>query len=140
MSLFTILGTLFLGPLKLVFEIIFGLANSLVSNPGLAIIFLSLAMNILVLPLYKRADAMQEAARILAPRGVLVMKCQDKVSSGKQYMMHCDIYNWAASLGFEVCDLFILLAKNRLVADWQRNQKHARKFHCYFWVFRKKSK
>ncbi len=85
-------------------------------------------------------SAMREAARVLAPRGVLVMKCQDKVSSGKQYMMHCDIYNWAASLGFEVCDLFILLAKNRLVADWQRNQKHARKFHCYFWVFRKKSK
>lgn len=85
-------------------------------------------------------SAMKEANRVLKPDGVLVMKCQDKVSSGKQYMMHCDIYNWAVELGFEVCDLFILLAKNRLVANWQRNQKHARKFHCYFWVFRKNSR
>ena len=63
MSILSILSTLFIGPLKLVFELIFGIANRFVSNPGLAIIFLSLAMNILVLPLYKRADAMQEAAR-----------------------------------------------------------------------------
>ena len=52
MSFFAILETLFIGPLKLIFEIIFGVANRFVSNPGLARIFLSLAMNILVLPLY----------------------------------------------------------------------------------------
>ena len=83
-------------------------------------------------------DAIKEAYRVLADRGVLVFKCQDKVSSGKQYMMHCHVYNWATAIGFEPLDLFVLLAKNRLVADWQRNQKHARKYHAYFWVFRKK--
>ena len=35
-------------------------------------------------------------------------------------------------------DLFILLAKARLVADWQaKNQQHARKFASFFWVFKK---
>ena len=83
-------------------------------------------------------DAIKEAHRVLKRNGILVFKCQDKVSSGKQYMMHCFVYNVAATLGFEALDLFVLLAKNRLVANWQRNQKHARKYHSYFWVFRKK--
>lgn len=83
-------------------------------------------------------DAIREAYRVLADHGILIFKCQDKVSSGKQHMMHCHIYTWAKSIGFEALDLFVLLAKSRLVADWQRNQKHARKFHSYFWVFRKK--
>ena len=83
-------------------------------------------------------NAIQEAARILRPNGVLVFKCQDKVSSGKQYMMHCCVYQWALSAGFEPLDLFILLAKTRLIANWQRNQRHARKYHSYFWVFKKR--
>jgi SAM-dependent methyltransferase len=68
-------------------------------------------------------DAVREAARVLKPGGIFVFKCQDKVSSGN---------------GFEAEDLFMLIAKSRLVANWQRNQKHARKFHSFFWVFRKK--
>lgn len=88
--------------------------------------------------LYK--GALAESWRVLRPGGVLVMKCQDKVSSGKQYMMHCDIYTMAKETGFCPVDLFILLAKNRLIADWQRNQKHARKYHSYFWVFQKPRK
>lgn len=83
-------------------------------------------------------DSIVEFSRILNKNGILIFKCQDKVSSGKQYMCHCDIYNMAISNGFVVEDLFVLLAKNRLVADWQlKNQKHSRKFHSYFWVFRK---
>ena len=68
----------------------------------------------------------------------MVFKCQDKVSSGRQYMTHCSVYQWAVAQGFEALDLFILLAKSRLIANWQRNQKHARKYHSYFWVFRKR--
>ncbi len=63
MSFLSILDTLLLGPLKLIFEIIFSVANRLIGHPGLAIIVLSLIMNILVLPLYRRADVMQEEAR-----------------------------------------------------------------------------
>lgn len=83
------------------------------------------------------ADTISEAYRVLKPGGILVFKCQDKVSSGKQHMMHCFVYTEAVKHGFEPLDLFILLAKSRLIANWQRNQKHARKYHCYFWVFRK---
>ena len=83
-------------------------------------------------------DAISEAFRVLGDDGILVMKCQDKVSSNKQYITHCSVFNWALETGFYPADLFILLAKSRLVANWQRNQKHARKFHAFFWVFRKK--
>ena len=84
------------------------------------------------------AEMLKGAYRVLKPSGILIFKCQDKVSSGKQYMSHVFVMDTAVETGFYPKDLFVLLAKNRLVADWQtRNQKHARKFHCYFWVFQK---
>lgn len=86
-------------------------------------------------------DSMKEAYRVLRQNGILIFKCQDKVSSGKQYMSHVFIMNEAVKIGFYPKDLFILLAKNRIVADWQvKNQKNARKFHSYFWVFQKTNK
>lgn len=84
------------------------------------------------------ADMLAEAYRALKPDGILIFKCQDKVSSGKQYMSHVFIMNEAVRIGFYPKDLFILLAKSRLVADWQRrNQIHARKWHSYFIVLQK---
>ena len=80
-------------------------------------------------------DSLKEFQRVLKPKGVVIFKCQDKVSSGKQIIMHSKIINHAKKIGFRCEDLFVLLAKNRLVADWQlKNQKHARKFHSYFLV------
>lgn len=84
-------------------------------------------------------ESLKEFYRVLISDGVLIFKCQDKVSSGKQYMSHVFIINMAEKLGYYTKDLFILLAKNRIVADWQvKNQQHARKFHSYFIVFEKK--
>lgn len=86
-------------------------------------------------------DSLKEAYRILKDKGILIFKCQDKISSGKQYMSHCFIHDEAIKIGFYPKDMFVLLAKNRLVADWQlKNQKNARKFHSYFWVFEKTNK
>ena len=86
-------------------------------------------------------DALHEAHRVLQPGGILIFKCQDKVSSGKQYFSHVFIMNEAVKAGFYPLDLFILLAKSRLVADWQtRNQRHARKYNSFFWVFQKSEK
>ena len=83
--------------------------------------------------------SIHEFYRILKPKGILIFKCQDKVSSGKQYFSHCFIKEEAEKAGFYSKDLFVLLAKNRIVADWQKkNQQHARKYHSYFWVFQKK--
>lgn len=83
-------------------------------------------------------DSLKEFHRVLKDKGVVIFKCQDKNSSGIQYMTHSFIIQQAIKLGFYPQDLFILLAKNRLVADWQlRNQKTARKFHSYFLVLRK---
>ena len=92
MSILSILDALLLGPLKLLFEVIFVFAERMVGHPGLAIICLSLAMNILVLPLYKRADAMQEAARDVEARlhdGVAHIK---KTFSGDERMMILQAY------------------------------------------------
>lgn len=92
MSLYQILETIFIGPLKLVFEYIFYFAYKIVDHPGLAIIVLSLAMNILVLPLYRRADAMQEASRDVEAklsRGVAHIK---KVFTGDERMMILQTY------------------------------------------------
>lgn len=92
MSFFAILESLLIGPLKLIFEIIFELANRFVNHPGISIIFLSLVMNILVLPLYKRADAMQEEARdkdMLLSRGVSHIK---KTFKGDEKMMILQAY------------------------------------------------
>ena len=63
MSIFNILYTLFIGPLELFFEVLYAYANRLIDNPGLSIICLSIVMNFLVLPLYKKADAMQAEER-----------------------------------------------------------------------------
>jgi len=85
---------------------------------------------------YKKA--LIEFKRILEPKGILIFKCQDKVSSGKQYISHNTIINYAEELGFYTKDIFILIAKNRMIPKWQTvNQKHARKFHSYFIVFQK---
>ena len=86
------------------------------------------------------SDMLSEAYRVLKPDGILIFKCQDKVSSGKQYMSHVFIINEAVRIGFYPKDLFILLAKSRLVATWQRNQKHSRKYHSYFLVLQKNNR
>ena len=85
-------------------------------------------------------DALQEAHRILQGNGILIFKCQDKVSSGKQYMTHCFVYNEAVRVGFYPKDLFVLLAKSRAISGKVQKQLHARKYHSYFWVFEKTSK
>lgn len=83
-------------------------------------------------------NALKEFYRLLKTDGILIFKCQDKVSSGKQYFSHNFIINEAEKIDYYTKDMFILMAKNRIVADWQlKNQKNARKFHSYFLVFEK---
>lgn len=80
-------------------------------------------------------DSLKEFYRVLKKGGYLVFKCQDYTDS-KTTMTHCLVYNWAIELGFYAQDLLILLS-NKRIYNPNLNQKHARKFHSYFWVFRK---
>ena len=63
MTFFSVLESLFITPLTLIFELIFGLSYSAVPNPAVNLIILSLSFNFLVLPLYRRADILQMEAR-----------------------------------------------------------------------------
>ena len=63
MSLWSILETILIGPLKLLLELIFRITYDLMGNAGISILFLSLTVNLLLLPLYRRADTMQLQAR-----------------------------------------------------------------------------
>lgn len=92
MSFIEILDSIFIGPLKLLFEIIFVIAERFTGHAGLAIIALSLIMNILVLPLYRRADAMQEEAKNVDEKlrdGVAHIK---KAFKGDEQMMILQAY------------------------------------------------
>ena len=58
-----ILYSVLIQPLQIVFEIIYGMAFDIYNSHVLSILALSVAMNFLVLPLYRRADAMQDEER-----------------------------------------------------------------------------
>lgn len=68
MSVSHILYQLLIGPLELIFEMAYGLANIILNNCGLAIFALSLTLNFLLLPLYRRADAIQAEERAVEER------------------------------------------------------------------------
>ena len=92
MSFWDMLDTILLGPLKLVFEIIFSIVYQLVDNAGLTIFILSITINVLVLPLYMCADKMQEKARLKEEKlkkGVTHIK---NTFSGDEKMMMLQTY------------------------------------------------
>ncbi|MEO5681436.1 MAG: hypothetical protein ABIQ88_02280 [Chitinophagaceae bacterium] len=88
--------------------------------------------------MYRQSVA--EYFRVLKPGGILIVKCQD-MSHGHEtnYFIHNEVFNMAMETGFKAVDLFIMLAKNRFL-DKRFKQKSARKFHCYFWVFKKRKR
>ena len=92
MSFGSILYALLFQPLQILFEAIYKFAYSVIQNKGVAIIILSLAMNFLVLPLYRRADAIQEQERNIEAKlekGVSHIK---KTFKGDERMMMLQTY------------------------------------------------
>ena len=88
-----ILYALLIGPLELFFEVLYSAAYRLIGNPGVSIVVLSLAMNFLVLPLYRRADAMQEAERERAKRMKPWTDHIKKTFKGDERFMMLQTYN-----------------------------------------------
>lgn len=64
MAVFTVLYDLIIEPLWLLFDVVYAFILRYTDNDGIAIIALSLAINFLILPLYRRADAMQEEEKL----------------------------------------------------------------------------
>lgn len=92
MTFFEMIWTLLIGPLKLIFEIVFEVISDLFGYSGLSIVFLGIIINLLALPLYKRADAMQEELQNVEAglqNGVAHIK---KVFSGNERIMVLQTY------------------------------------------------
>lgn len=88
-----------------------------------------------VLDLYCKTG--QEAARVLKPKGIFIVKCQDEVSANKQRLTHVEIITAYESLGFYAKDLFVVVRVNKPGVSRLKTQVHARKNHSYFLVFQK---
>lgn len=104
MNVFQILYTILIQPLQLFFEYVFSVAQKGTQNPGLSIIALSMAMNLLVLPLYKRADEVQEAERDIENKlkdGVAHIR---KTFKGDEKMMMLQTYY--RQNGYKPTDVF----------------------------------
>lgn len=74
--------------------------------------------------------------RKLKKKGILIMKTQDCFTEGRQIWFHRYVEEWAEQVGYKLIDMFILVAKSRMLGDGL-NQRVARKYHSYFYVFKK---
>jgi len=83
--------------------------------------------------LYK--GILSEANRVLVNKGTLIFKCQDFTDS-KTTMTHCYVWKWAEELGFYAKDLAILHLPKNKIWNSKLTQRHMRKVHSYFWVFK----
>jgi hypothetical protein len=78
--------------------------------------------------------ALDEFSRILKPKGLLVFRTQDytdKVTT----MTHCEVRQWAKERRFYPKDLLIKTVSAGRAYNPALVQRHARKFHSYFFVF-----
>lgn len=82
-------------------------------------------------------DALVEFWRILKPGGIVTFKCQDAVSSGKNWFSHYEVEKYAREIGYEQLDLFVLGSKRVLISSTWRNQIHSRKNMSFVLVFQK---
>ena len=83
------------------------------------------------------SGSLKEFSRVLTRGGIVIFKCQDCVVSALNHFSHCWVMYEAMKYDFYPKDLFILLARNRL--NDGRKQQHARKYHSYYWVFKKEN-
>jgi tRNA G10 N-methylase Trm11 len=78
---------------------------------------------------------LKEAFRILKRNGTLIFKCQD-YTDNKTTMTHCLVWQWATQIGFYAKDLAILYLSKGKIINPKLKQRHLRKVHSYFWIFK----
>ena len=76
------------------------------------------------------AGGILEAARVLKQKGIIVIKTQDEIESGKQRMTHIELVHLLELFGFRIVDLFVLV-QSTVPAMRETYQKTARKNHSY---------
>lgn len=77
------------------------------------------------------------AFRKLKRGGYFIMKSMDVRCKAHTLWLNAYIQVEAMKLGFVMADLFILATKSRMLYYRGEKQNHARKYHSYFFVFRK---
>lgn len=82
-------------------------------------------------------EMLRLAFRLLKRNGILVQKVQNTNHAGKQIWVSYTCQQYAQELGFEMVDEFVLEGRSRLLYYQDGVQKHARKYHSYFLVFKK---
>ena len=88
--------------------------------------------------IYRANDEMLERSyRLLKGQGLLVIKTMDICHGNKQVWISDYVIRKAEELGFELIEKFILLSDLRLFPKTHQ-QKIARKYHSYFFVFKKR--
>lgn len=88
-----------------------------------------------VLDLY--FTAAKEAARVIKPKGIYIVKCQDEVCANQQRLTHVELINELTQYGFVCEDLFVVVRNGKPGVSRMLRQSHARKNHSYFVVFYK---
>lgn len=83
-------------------------------------------------------EGIREGCRVLKVGGIMIVKCQDQVSSGKKYFYSVEIYREALRVGFVGVDRVIQKQKRNPKAS-HGVQKHFRMNYSEYWIFRKKA-
>lgn len=93
MSFLSAIYNITITPIEYLLEVIFMVANRVIGNTGLSIIFLSLAVNFLVLPLYIRADELQNEEREIQKKMAFHIKNIKQTFKGnEQFLMLQEYY------------------------------------------------
>lgn len=82
------------------------------------------------------ARGLLEAERVVKRKGLVIVKSQDEIESGKQRWSHCELLAMMTAFGIPCVDLFIVTPGHQ-PAMRNQYQKSARKNHSYFLVGRK---
>ncbi len=93
MSIGDYIFSLLIEPLKLLLEVVFFYAFKVTDNVGLSIIVMSLVVNFVVLPLYKRADELQAEERdIQAKMADRIKRTKQTFKGDERFMMLKEYY------------------------------------------------
>ena len=80
--------------------------------------------------------SLQEFYKILVKGGIVAFKCQD-YTDNKTTLTHSFVIQWGIDVGFKTEDLFIKVTNTGRIYNPKVKQRHARKFHSYWIVFKK---